>query len=53
MHNKSSEMNAIEIAHLGGPEALRLVRRPTPQPVEDQVTLLVPSGTIASAADTC
>jgi len=41
MDNNSSEMNAIEIAHLGGPEALRLVRRPTPQPVEDQVLVKI------------
>ena len=41
MHSNSSEMNAIEIAYLGGPEALRLVRRPIPHPVEDHVLVKI------------
>ena len=36
-----SEMDAIEIAHSGGPEVLRLVKRPTPQPGPGEILVRV------------
>ncbi len=35
------EMDAIEIASAGGPDQLKLVRRPVPQPGEDEVLIRV------------